>query len=106
MHSLRASVTQAGKKSRRPAALISAAACTLAILGSGALPASAATATTSGTSAIASNHTWYLYYAWYPTLSQCRAVGIRMETTQSVMDFKCLQINRGSYFTWALYLLS
>jgi hypothetical protein len=106
MRNLRASVTQAGKKSRRPAALVSAAACALAILGAGALPASAATTTASGTSAVVSNHTWYLYYAWYPTLTECRAVGIRMETTQSVMDYKCLQINRGSYFTWALYLLS
>ena len=47
---------------------------------------------------------WVQVYAWYPTQTACRRVGIDDYAVPDNISFKCLEINRGSYFTWALYV--
>jgi hypothetical protein len=95
---------------RRRVGLVSAAALAFGILATGALPASAATATAAHVGAAAtvaqppSGNGWILYNGWYPTEYECRAVGLRLSMSGQAGTYKCIQMNRGSYFTWALWL--
>jgi hypothetical protein len=89
-----------------------------AILGLAALiiaPVSVATAaTTNSIHASAAANTeishipasvWVLYNAWYPTRLECAQKGVQFVFSGVAATYKCVEINRGYYFTWALYLL-
>ena len=67
-------------------------------------PASVTSAAHSSSPAAPDGSTWALVYGWYPTKYACREVGIKDYNIPYGIAFKCVEINRGSYFTWALYV--
>jgi hypothetical protein len=114
----RPAAPQAGRKARRAlilvltrtavavsSAAVLAAAPTLSASAASTRPASAAAAASSAVQAAPDGSTWVLVYGWYPTQSACREVGINDYMVPNGIAFKCVEINRGDYFTWALYIL-
>jgi hypothetical protein len=114
----RPAAPQAGRKGRRApilvltriavavsSAAVLAAVPTLSASAASTRPASAATAASSSAAQAAPDgSTWVLVYGWYPTQSACREVGIKDYDIPYAISFKCVEINRGDYFTWALYI--
>jgi hypothetical protein len=113
----RPAAPQAGRKGRRAltlvltriavavsSAAVLAAVPTLSASAATTRPASAAAAASSAAQAAPDGSTWSLVYAWYPTQSACREVGIKDYDIPYAISFKCVEINRGDYFTWALYI--
>lgn len=74
----------------------------LTLLGSAALPASAAStaaATTAHSSAQATPDGW-LFVGSYPTKTACREEAVNLGDG----DYRCTEITEGDYFVWDLYI--
>lgn len=111
--SARSAVPQAERKGRRVLTRIAVAVSSVAVLAAlpalsasaaTTRPASATSAASSSSQAVPDGSTWALVYAWYPTQFACREVGIKDYDVPYGIAFKCVEINRGDYFTWALYV--
>jgi hypothetical protein len=118
-NSARSAVLRADRRYRRVLTRIAVIAASFAILAAlPALSASAATtkpattkpaavtsAASSASLATPDGSRWVLVNGWYPTDFACREVGINDYMVPNAISFKCDEINRGDYFTWALYVL-
>jgi hypothetical protein len=118
-NSARSAVPRADRRYRRVLTRIAVVAASFAVLAalptlSASASASASAATTkpaavtsaasSASLATPDGSTWALVYGWYPTQSACRDVGLKKYDIPDGIPFKCEEINRGDYFTWALYV--
>lgn len=99
---------RSGTQFRRALGLVAAAVSSIAVLGAGAAPALAATARIAHTSPAAVREmpeiVW-TYKGQYPTDAKCVSAGKGWLNSGAAARYKCVEITKGSYFVWDLYIV-
>ena len=80
----------------------------IAVLAAGAGPASAAAIRTAHASSAAVRQApdiVWTYKGQYPTHAACTSAGIGWLDSGAAARYKCVEITKGSYFVWDLYVV-